>query len=208
MSHRPDIAKNNPKGSVSNGARQIVQIGDDVLRGHAKAIRIQDIRGSHIKKLISDMKALLAKEEYGVAIAAPQVGEALRLFIVSGKAMEKRKRSNRAHHRTESDERALNELPAEDEVYINPELIKLSRGRQEKHEGCLSVRGRWGMVPRAQKATLRAFNERGEQFTRGASGLLAQIFQHELDHLDGVLYIDKATELHEEESTDADRKPA
>ena len=144
------------------------------------------------------MKDVLKKEEYGVALAAPQIGESLRLFIVAGQALEKRKRSDKARKRPPTSSEALEGFPLEDEVYINPELIKLSRGRSEKHEGCLSVRGKWGIVPRAEKATVRAYNERGVQFTRGASGLLAQIFQHELDHLDGILYTDKAKEMFDE----------
>lgn len=174
--------------------RTIVQNGDPALRARATDIPIKDIVSARFQKLISEMKALLDKEEFGVAVAAPQVGESVRIFIVSGKTTMKRGRSNEKRH-TEEDKDALAELPLKDEVYINPKLVKISRGRKDKHEGCLSVRGRWGMVPRAEKTTVRAYNERGEVFERGASGLLAQIFQHELDHLDGILYIDKATEI-------------
>jgi peptide deformylase len=90
-------------------------------------------------------------------------------------------------------------MPEGDEVYINPVLVKTSRSKKDKHEGCLSVRGRWGEVPRAEKATIRALNEKGEKIERGASGFLAHIFQHEMDHLDGILYVDKATNVYEDE---------
>ena len=83
-------------------------------------------------------------------------------------------------------------------MYINPELLKISRAKSPKHEGCLSIRGKWGTVPRAEKATVRAYDEHGTLFTRGASGFLAHIFQHELDHLEGILYTDKATHVYDE----------
>ncbi len=177
--------------------RSIVQNGDPVLRATAKEIPISDIGSKKIKKLIADMKMLLANEEFGVAIAAPQVGESVRLFIVSAKALAKPKRIAKFG---DTDEKDKEEFSAAEEVYINPVLLKMSRGKKPKHEGCLSVRGKWGMVPRAEKTSIRAYNEQGEAFTRGASGLLAHIFQHEMDHLEGVLYIDKAVELYDEKS--------
>jgi len=75
-------------------------------------------------------------------------------------------------------------------VYINPKLTKVSRAKSEKHEGCLSIRGKWGTVPRSEKATIQAYDERGRKFMRGASGFLAHVFQHEMDHLNGKLFID------------------
>ena len=170
--------------------RTIVQNGHPALRTHAVEIPIETIRGATVQTLISDMKKLLTKEEYGVALAAPQVGESLRLFIVSGKALQKRI----------DDETEEVHLPVlEDEVYINPVMTKISRGRKDKHEGCLSVRGYWGEVPRAEKATITAYNEHGKKVTRGASGFLAHIFQHEMDHLEGTLYIDKASSVYLDE---------
>ena len=163
------------------------------LREISREVPIAEIPGTHIKKLITDMKALLKKEEYGVALAAVQVGEPVRLFIVSGRALARDSRNAP----DEPDKHT--EVPAvADQVYINPELIKLSRGRKDKHEGCLSVRGKWGEVPRAEKASVRAYDEHGVQFTRGASGFLAHVFQHEMDHLEGILYTDKTTKLYDE----------
>jgi peptide deformylase len=179
--------------------RSIVQIGDPVLRAAAKEIPLSEIGSERIRGIIADMKTLLAKEELGVAIAAPQVGESVRLFVVAGKTLIKRKRTKKKiEGETDLDEEYLEGVPMEDEVYINPVLVKTSRGSKVKHEGCLSIRGKWGEVPRAEKATVRAFNERGEKFERGASGFLAHIFQHEMDHLDGVLYVDKATDVYDE----------
>lgn len=167
-----------------------------VLRSEAKAIPLSDISSAHVKSLIADMKELLAKEEHGVALAAPQVGESVRLFIVSGKALA---RDAHAHADEDADEASEPAITLPDEVYINPSFTKVSRQKKDKHEGCLSVRGKWGVVPRAEKATIHAYDEHGKEVLRGASGFLAHIFQHEMDHLDGVLYIDKAKEVYEEE---------
>jgi len=154
----------------------------------AKEIPVAEIGSPFIQGLIKDMRSLLSKEEYGVALAAPQVGESLRLFVISGVAIKKRTKKDMGE----------TEITSDDSVYINPVLLKRSRGAKDKHEGCLSVRGKWGMVPRAEKATIEAYNEHGEKFTRGASGLLAHIYQHEMDHLEGILYTDKATEIYDD----------
>ncbi len=164
-----------------------------ILRKKAKAIHIADIKSARIKKLIDEMKKLLAKEGYGVALAAPQVGESIRLFIVSGRALARDSRNAPDEPNAKDDAPAL-----PDQVYINPELMKVSRAKNDKHEGCLSLRGFWGIVPRAEKATIKAYDEHGKKITRGASGFLAHVFQHEMDHLEGILYTDKAKEVYED----------
>ena len=80
-------------------------------------------------------------------------------------------------------------------VFINPQITKLSRKKVWVPEGCLSVRWLYGETPRREKATIRACDEHGKPFTRGASGLIAQIFQHETDHLNGVLFTDTARNI-------------
>jgi peptide deformylase len=175
--------------------RILPQEENPVLRDIAKEIPLESISGDYIQTLIKDMKELLSHEEYGVALAAPQLGESVRLFIVSGRALARDKRIAPDEGEDEAPEPPA--LP--DQVYINPVLEKLSRGRKKKHEGCLSIRGKWGVVPRAEKGTVSAYDERGKKFTRGASGFLAHVFQHEMDHLEGILYIDKAVELYDDE---------
>lgn len=173
--------------------RNIIPIADNpVLRQRARLITDEEIGSPELVSLIADMEHLLTKEEYGVALAAPQVGEPLRLFVVSPDSARRR----RARYK-EAEEIA----PSTDSVYINPEIVKMSRTKKDKHEGCLSIRGKWGMVPRAEKVTLRYTDAHGETKERGASGLLAHIFQHEMDHLDGIVYTDKATEVYDD--TDA-----
>lgn len=166
------------------------------LREVAAPIPPEKIASPHIQSLISEMKALLAVEKHGVALAAPQVGESLQLFIVSGEALAQDAKPKEENIPTST---APSEPPPTDQVYINPEIVKVSRLKRKKHEGCLSIRGQWGVVPRVEKMTLRAYNERGERITRGASGFLAHIFQHELDHLEGILYTDKAIEIYEDD---------
>lgn len=168
------------------------------LREIAREIPIADIRGVAIKELIAEMKSLLAKETYGVALAASQLGVPLRLFIVSGRALARGGRNAPDESSGASAKEDTKTPTPPDQVYINPVLLKISRTKKEKHEGCLSIRGKWGIVPRAEKTMLSAYNEKGEKVTRGASGFLAHVFQHEMDHLDGILYTDKAVALYDD----------
>ncbi|MEY4747104.1 MAG: hypothetical protein RLZZ416_153 [Candidatus Parcubacteria bacterium] len=177
----------------------LAEAQNPALREIAREIPLKDIREKHIRSLIKDMRSLLAKEEYGVALAASQVGEPIRLFVVSGRAIARDSRNAPDEPEKKEDQPAL-----PDQVYINPVLTKMSRRRVDKHEGCLSIRGKWGEVPRAEKATIRAYDETGRIFTRGASGFLAHIFQHEMDHLEGILYTDKATHLYDESDAKRD----
>ena len=174
------------------------------LREIAHDVALDDIGSDRVKKLVREMKALLSNEEYGVALAAPQGGERLRLFIVSGRALARDARNTPDEQKDDEVSPHREEAPAvADQVYINPVMSKMSRVRKGKHEGCLSIRGKWGMVSRAEKATVRAYDEAGQLFTRGASGFLAHVFQHEMDHLDGILYTDKATKIYDEKTDSA-----
>jgi len=165
---------------------KIVQKEDPVLREKAKEVPVGDIEGAKIKKVIKDMKAALKSQEDGVAIAAPQIGEKLRIFVVSGTTIKLLKHGD--------DDSAPEH---EDQIYINPKITKLSKDKDDMEEGCLSVRWAYGFVKRSKKATVEAYDENGKKFTRGGSGLMAQIFQHEIDHLDGVLFTDKAKNIRE-----------
>src|SRR3989338_2069725 len=191
----------------SSGMRSVLPENENpVLRKIAGDLPITEIGSKRIQSLIKEMKALLSNEKFGVALAAPQVGEPLRLFVISVRALARGGRNAPDEPLRQAQGKPENNLPPPpvpskvegDQVYINPKLMKMSRGKSPKHEGCLSIRGKWGVVPRAEKATMRAYDENGAQFTRGASGFLAHIFQHELDHLEGILYTDKATELYDE----------
>ena len=175
---------------MSNTHDHIVQDTEPVLRKKAKPIPNSEIASPKIQHLIAQMQELLAREDNGVGLAAPQVGVSLRLFIVSGKALM----PERDAKSSENNDEKTTAIPP-DMVCINPELVRASRAKKEMSEGCLSVRGLYGSVVRHEKATIRALDQNGEPFIRHASGLLSQIFQHEIDHLDGVLYTDKAVSL-------------
>ena len=167
----------------------IVQNGDPVLREMAKEVPVDEIQSDEIKKIVSDMLQALREQDDGVAIAAPQIGIPLRIFIVSKRV-----------YMLDDEGYAINlnkeELAGiKDEIYINPVLIKKSKETKNLSEGCLSVRWKYGKVKRSTRASVRAYDENGKQFTKGASGLMAQIFQHETDHLKGELFTDTATDL-------------
>jgi|SRR3989344_4855834 len=180
--------------------KKILQKEEKILRKNALEVRPSEIKSAKIQKILKEMSAALKSQADGVAIAAPQIGYSLRIFIVAGKIFEKEFVKNREERM--SGEREKNDIvevkPKKNLVFINPKISKLSREKEWLPEGCLSVRPLYGKTWRSKKATVTAYNENGEKFSRGASGLLAQIFQHETDHLDGVLFIDHAKDIKEE----------
>ena len=163
----------------------IVQKGDPILRKTAKAVTKSMFGKPELKRIIRDMKKAIDSQDDAVAIAAPQIGVSLRIFVVAGKIFEMLGQEKNGERKNKTD----------DVVFINPEVIKLSRDKKEVEEGCLSVRYLYGKVKRSKKARVRALNEKGRPFEMGGTGLLAQIFQHETDHLVGKLFIDSATEI-------------
>jgi peptide deformylase len=161
----------------------IVQKDDPVLREIAREVPIKDILTPKIVKILVHMKKALAHEDDGVAIAAPQIGVPLRIFIVSGKVIGYMKGEEDGEHK----------YP--DMVFINPRISKYSKEKKFVEEGCLSIRYLYGKVSRSTKVHIEAYDENGIKFKRGASGLLAQVFQHEHDHLDGILFTDTAKDV-------------
>jgi len=170
---------------------KIVQNGNPVLRKVAKEVAIEDITHKDIVKVLADMSSALHSQDDGVAIAAPQIGVSLRIFLVSGRIFDE------DFIRGENIKSIPVKSTNKDLVFINPVFKKISRDRKLLSEGCLSVRPLYGKVRRATKATVEAYNENGVKFTMESSGLLAHIFQHETDHLNGILFIDKARDIHE-----------
>ncbi|MFZ2621249.1 MAG: peptide deformylase [Minisyncoccia bacterium] len=181
--------------------KKILQKEAHVLREIAKEVPPIEIKSSKIKKIIEEMKEALNSQEDGVAIAAPQIGYSLRIFVVSKRidGIIKEAKKVRLNHETkvEKEMSLTMEEPATDMVFINPKIKKISKEKQVVEEGCLSVRFLYGKVSRGIKATVEAYDENGKKFTRGGSGLLAQIFQHEIDHLNGILFLDKAKYVEE-----------
>ncbi len=166
---------------------KIVQKNNSVLREIAQEIPIKEINSKKIQKILQDMSTALATQEDGVAIAAPQIGLPFRIFVISKNVEIMLKKLEEV---SENEKKKI-----KDSVYINPEISKISKAKQILDEGCLSIRPLFGKVERAEKATVTAYDENGKKFIRGGSGLLAQIFQHEIDHLNGILFIDKATDI-------------
>ena len=144
---------------------KIVKVGDDVLR--KKCRPVEEITPK-ILRLLDDMAETM-HDANGVGLAAPQVGILRRIVVI------------------EVEEGNLIEL-------INPKIIAYA-GEQDGTEGCLSVPGKWGMVKRPMHVTVRATNRHGEEFELTGSELLARAICHELDHLDGKLYIDVARNI-------------
>ncbi len=195
--------------------KKILQKDDKVLHKIAEEVKISDIKTPKIKKILGEMSVALSGEDDGVAIAAPQIGYSLRIFVVSGKVFVAGFGATPESRRAGSlSGTAVPALPLDptvyetphmansvvaDQVFINPKISKLSREKVWVPEGCLSVRPLYGKTFRSKKATVEAYDENGKKFKRGASDLLAQIFQHETDHLNGILFIDHAKEVKAEE---------
>jgi peptide deformylase len=174
----------------------IVQRDAPILRQKSKTVKPEDIGSPRLNAIIALMKTAVRSQKDGIAIAAPQIGESLKIFAVNGALL---KQADKTYKGDDSDL-----------VFINPEIVKRSREKKEVEEGCLSVRWLYGKVARSTRVTLKALGEKGEKVERGASGLLAQIFQHETDHLAGVLFTDKAREIWEmsdEEKAEIQKKP-
>lgn len=147
---------------------------DHVLRQIAQPVSPDMFGSSQLKLILEKMSADLADQDDGVAIAAPQVNEPWRIFVVA---------------------RHLITDAASDLVFINPTIKKQSKETTWMDEGCLSVRPYYGEVERSIKVTVRSQDENGDWSVSSGKDLMAQIFQHEIDHLNGILFIDKAKNL-------------
>lgn len=158
---------------------KLVPENNPVLHSVAEEITAEEFTDGTVKKIISDLrKAIKTYEVDGftaVAIAAPQIGVGKRVFMIEDQSKDK------------------DRLPTV--IAVNPRFLKISKKTHLVGEGCLSIPDRYGLVRRATNVTLEAQDEDGVTFTRGAGGLLAQIMQHEYDHLDGILFIDRAEKV-------------
>jgi peptide deformylase len=152
---------------------KIVQAGDPVLRNGTRPLTPAEITGAEIQQLIEMMRETM-RDAPGVGLAAPQIGLALRLAVIEDVA--------------EVVEQERTPVPFH--VIVNPRLT-LGPDLVEHYEGCLSVEGFQAAVPRARAVTVEALDHRGAPVTIKAAGWYARILQHEIDHLDGMLYIDR-----------------
>ncbi len=140
----------------------IIKLGDPILKKHS--VVVPDIN-DEIRTLVGDMFETMERGK-GVGLAAVQVGELLRLFITK--------------------------VPGDDpRVFINPDILETSIEQATMEEGCLSIPGLYTEVMRPQSIRIQAWNEKGRPFTLSAEDYLARVIQHELDHLNGVLFLDR-----------------
>lgn len=146
----------------------IVHEPHPVLRKRAAELKLESWDKKDLAELTEDM-ILTMKEAPGVGLAAPQIGKSIRLIVV--------------------------ERTPEPIVIINPEIIGRSLRKDTLEEGCLSVPGKYGLIKRYKSVKVKGLGLDGKEMIIDAKGFLAEIFQHEIDHLNGTLYIDKAIKI-------------
>ncbi len=158
--------------------RKVSEIGSDVIRARSK--EVEGITSAKIKKVITDLTDTMRAVNL-VGMAARQIGVESRIFVTEIRKTMLRK-----------DISLVDSL----KVFINPHITKVSKKLVSGYEGCGSVAdgGLFGVVKRPETISVHAFNEHGEEFELETSGLLARIIQHEIDHLNGICFIDKVTD--------------
>jgi len=158
--------------------KNVTQIGDPVIRAKAKVVTA--VVSRQTKKIVRDLVDSMRYHGL-VGMAAPQIGISLRIFV--------------------SELRETNVRRAKDadavRVFINPRIINYSKRKRRDGEGCGSVArsGLFGMVSRSESVTVVAFDEKGKRFTMTAKGLLAAVIQHETDHLNGIVFLDRLPDM-------------
>lgn len=141
---------------------------EPILRSKTKELTTEELRSKEMQQLILDMSETMIKAD-GVGLAAPQIGHAIRMTVIN----------------TEDGNLVL----------INPKILHKSWRKELGEEGCLSIPKVFGLVKRSAKIKLTALDKTGKRLKFTASGLFARVIQHEVDHLDGILFIDKAKEI-------------
>jgi peptide deformylase len=170
---------------------KLVPENHPALHTIAEEVSPEEFTDGTLTKLLKDMRGALKSYSVegfiAVAIAAPQIGISKRVFLLEDQSKDR------------------DAIPSF--VAVNPKIVKTSKKTHLVGEGCLSVPDRYGEVRRHLNVTLRAQDENGNTFERGAGGLLAQIIQHEYDHLDGILFTDRAEYIYtKEEMETRDKK--
>ncbi|MCD5381124.1 MAG: peptide deformylase [Candidatus Pacebacteria bacterium] len=170
---------------------KLVPENHPALHTIAEEITAEEFSDGTVAKIVKDLRSAIKTYDVdgyaAVAIAAPQIGVSKRIFIIEDQS-----------DRDDS-------LPTI--VAVNPSFIKLSKKMQEMGEGCLSIPDTYGIVRRHKNVTIKALDENNEQFSRGAGGLLSQIMQHETDHLDGILFPERAERTWQKSDEPEDEEP-
>ena len=162
---------------------KIVQAGEEVLRQCARELSRDEILSPQIQLLIELMRETM-RDAPGVGLAAPQIGESLQIAVIE----------DRVEYQRDSTPEQLAERrrkPVPFHVIVNPKLTLTGKVSNQFFEGCLSVAGYTALVSRSETVKVECLNERAESITIEASGWYARILQHEIDHLNGILYVDR-----------------
>lgn len=159
---------------------EVVKVPTESLREKSAEIAPNFVMSEELQNLIKDMVVTMYDDD-GVGLAAPQVGKNIRLCVVGKEALKLDKK---------------NTLPIEDLILINPVWQKTSRRKEIDTEGCLSVPKTFGRVKRYRHIEVTALNRHGEELNFEAHEFFARVIQHEVDHLDGILFIDKAKDIY------------
>ncbi len=154
---------------------------NEILRKISEEIKKEDIEKKEIQDILKSMIKFIEIQPDGAALAAPQIGINKRIFIINPKIINKKNEKN------------FDSL--ENCVFINPKIINTSKKKELLEEGCFSVRHWYGKVNRYKNTTIKYFDGYGNEKEKNSGGLLSQIFQHEIEHLDGILFSDKAFAL-------------
>ena len=156
---------------------KVARIGHPVVRAAASPVPAGDIASAGFQRFLDEMIATMHEYE-GVGLAAPQVHVSLRVAVIEVPA---------------SDERSDAAVPLM--VLVNPVVTPLGEARRTGWEGCLSIPGLRGVVPRLERVRLEALDRDGRPYTAEASGFFARVIQHECDHLDGKVYLDRMDDM-------------
>ena len=162
---------------------KVVQAGEKVLRQKARELSREEILSAETQRLIEHMRDTM-RDAPGVGLAAPQVGVSVRLAVI-----EDRQEYHAKSTAAQLEERQRRPVPFH--VIVNPKIVATAGAPVEFFEGCLSVTGFAAVVPRWPAVTVELLDERAEPQRVEATGWYARILQHEIDHLDGTLYVDR-----------------
>lgn len=162
---------------------KIVQVGDPVLRRRASELTSDQLATPAIQELIARMRDTM-RDAPGVGLAAPQIGESLQLVVIEDPP--------RLHAGLSPEQIAERERAAVPfHVLVNPRLSAVGNEVVEAYEGCLSFSGFMMIVPRWRSVRVEALDEHGHKVVKVATGWYARILQHEIDHLNGIVYVDR-----------------
>ena len=154
--------------------REILHVGNPLLRDRSRELTLDELRAPETQRLIDDLIDTM-REYHGIGLAAPQVHESVRIFVAG----------------LEKEDKRTGETEIVPIAVVNPEITALGRDLVEDWEGCLSIPDIRGKVPRNRRIRVRGFGRDGEALDMELEDFQARVFQHENDHLNGILFFDR-----------------